>query len=103
MGAIATTDVAGMRFIGVAVVHDLGAHAVFVLRKRFEPGIPFDSPTGGVELVDQEALMVILRVGECKWIRREPSPQVGEADCNHVATVLVPLPQVGGACLNALC
>src|SRR5215831_7764574 len=62
MGAIATTNVFGLSLLGMPVMQNGGAYLILILSESCEPGTPFDADPCLIQLADQKAFVVILRI-----------------------------------------
>src|SRR5262249_23630358 len=104
MGAIAATNVFGLRLFRASVVQNGGEHPVCILSESREPGTPFDVASRLVQLADQEAFVVVLGIRQRKRIRAEALAQIPEADRNHLTagTILTAFSQVSPVGRDAL-
>ena len=104
VGAVATTNVFGLRLFGLPVMHNGGAYLICILNESGEAGTSFHAAPGVVQLTGQEALMIVLRICQRIRIGAKTFAHVFEAERKHLtaAAILTALPQMGLACRDAL-
>src|SRR5579863_6218975 len=67
-GAVAAANIGCVRLLRLAVAQNCGADGASILREACQLGSPFDGAAGRLQLSDEKALMIVLRIGQRKRI-----------------------------------
>src|SRR4051812_43843153 len=99
MSAIASGNVAGLEMLRRgAVTLYRRIHAVFVLLKCIEPGVAFDVDTERLELSDEHAFVIVLRIIDHEREWRHSGADVRQRNLRDVSSCN---PQVRAAYMDA--